>query len=167
MGIVISPQSNYAKELARWNRTTREFDEDGLPGHRPAEYQHYPLMLYKAMKLPSGKVVCMEPEPNAFLFNSPADHQRAVLAAEHFTRQCQRTVKSADEERTAKREGWCDTPAKALEHFEGLEQDIANAAAEAQYAAQRMSGKAKGELNAAQDAAGIDHVSDVKPEKRR
>lgn len=174
MPVVHNPESGYSKELLRWNLRRDQYLElpDGSPdyskpGYRPVGHEQFPLMLYKAVKNQNGKLVCMESLPSPYGFADAAQYDRACLAAEHFTKQCQKIVRSESEERDAKRQGWKDTPDEALAHAEGLEVDIANAAAEAQYAAQRMSTKARAELEAAEAAAGPNHATDVDESTKR
>lgn len=169
MPIVHNPASNYSKEMWKWDHTVREThpDDESIRGMRPAERQQYPLMLYRATKNQNGQHVCMQPTPSPYLFPDAAAYERACQAAEYFTRQCQRVVGNESEERDAKRDGWRDSPKEALAYFESLEVDMANAAAEAQYAAQRMSGKARAELEQAEEAAGQEHATDVPAEAKR
>ena len=51
MGVVISPESELGKELAKWEK--------------PYRYQHYPLMLYKARPLHGRAAVC-DPSDETF-----------------------------------------------------------------------------------------------------
>ena len=70
------------------------------PGH--------PTTLYRAMKLPNGKVVCVD---------------LRVIS------QTSKVVRNADEYYKAIGQGWCSHPNEAVERFEQQEQEIGNEAA--------------------------------------
>lgn len=144
MGIVTNPESELGKEIARWDRPRNKFDADGRPGMRCVGYEPFPVMVYRAKKLETGKVICCDINP----------------ATGEMHTGCTLTVHSDLELDQRRSEGWRDSPKDALAHFEALEREIAQAAAEAQWAAQRMSDKAQAELKAANDATS-DHVVDV------
>jgi hypothetical protein len=149
----ISPESELGKELSKWDTPKR------LGGMGPNGYEPYPRMLYKAFQRDNGKVLCMEPPPSPYLFSTAEAHERACMLAEGFTKQCQRTVESELEEERAKAEGWRNSPQDALEHYEALQRAIGDAAAEANFAAQRMTPKAQAERKA-REAATDKHVSE-------
>lgn len=50
MGVVHSPESNFSKEMARWESG---FTQYGPPG-RPYQYQAFPTRLYKAVRNADG-----------------------------------------------------------------------------------------------------------------
>lgn len=152
MGMVITPESPLGIEMARWEK--------------PYRFAQFPMMVYRAQKLPSGKVVTAAPMPPQFGWKDPAEYQRAVDEAEGITKASQRIVHTDDELRHAKNNGWRETQAAALEAFELEEQALGNAAAEAAYRVQRMSAKAQAEYKAA-DEATHEHVADVPVPKRR
>lgn len=143
MGIVINPESEYAKELHKWNTPKRE------GGYGANGYEAYPRMLYKAMQKANGQYACMEMPPPRWSFPGGIDGDNAwgaaIASAEAFTAACQMTVRSEDEERQAKNSGWRNSPIAALDFAHQVEKDIANAAAEANFAAMRMSEKAQTE----------------------
>ncbi len=174
-GPLISEASALGRELWKWDHTTREVhpadDNDLVPEHlklrgvRPAIPLEYPKLLYKAKKKANGVVSVGEVTPNAMDFERMDQYERATLYVESFNRGCQKLVKSEDEERAAKRDGWCVTQTEALDRAEGLEVDIARAAAEAIAATKRMSPKAQEEFAMA-EAATSDHVTDVTPKRK-
>jgi hypothetical protein len=133
MGLVINPESEYAKELARWNTPKR----DG--GFGPDGYEPYPRMVYQAIAR-NGKAEV----------GDPADEQ--------FSARCQLIVRSEAEYDRARAQGWRATPTEALAHAEALQIAIATAAAEASFAAQRMTPKAQAE-RAALEAKTDKHVT--------
>jgi hypothetical protein len=135
MGVVITPESELGKEMAKWERPERG-------GTRPYVYVPFPRMLYKARKRPDGRVMCMDP------------------ADESFSAQCWFVVQNELELEKAHREGWRDSPKEALDYFEGLERDIARAAAERAYSDQRLTEKARAEAAAA-EAETPEHVPDI------
>lgn len=146
MGVVRTGETEYDKELAKWEK--------------PYRFEMFPKMVYKAVKKPNGKVVCMEPPPPRLGFATDAEYLAAEAAALALQGQCARIVRSEDEYLKAKGQGWCENASEALAQFEREEQAIGDAAAEVAFAAQRMSGKAQAELAAA-DAATSAHVVDV------
>lgn len=146
MGVVIQPESELGKELAKWNK--------------PWVYVRFPQMLYKAFKRENGKVQCMEPPPVMAHFVTMPEYQRAEALAEAFTRQCQHTVQNDAEYDRARQNGWRDSVPEALAVFEAFEQDIARAAAEAAFQAQRMTAQAREELQRAESATS-EHVVDL------
>lgn len=156
MGVVISPDSELGKELAKWEK--------------PYIYQHYPLMVYKALVKENGKATVNEPIPMRYLFPpGPQGDQMwdsACRVAEELTRRCQRIVHNESEEIRAKNEGWCLKQDEALERHEAVQREIADAAAARHFTDQRMTDKAKREAAAA-DAATDAHVADVPAPKKR
>jgi hypothetical protein len=149
--VLITPESELGKELARWDTPKR------LGGMKCNGYEPFPKMVYKALKKDTGKVVCMEPEPSPIGFLTDAEYLRACSQAAAITAQCTRIVHDDDQFRQAKNEGWRESPADALEAFEALEQAVARAAAEANHAAQRMTPKAQAERKA-REAATDKHI---------
>lgn len=145
MSLMISPESALGKELATWNRPKNQRDEDGRPGMRAVGYEEFPRMLYRARKLPSGAVRCIEPAPNPLSYPDQATYQRDLAVVEQFNRGCSTIVSSAAEYERALSDGWRDSPAEALNHHEALEREIATAAAEAAAAAEKMTAKAQRE----------------------
>jgi len=150
MGIVISPESELGRELARWEQhRTKYVGDEQQPGN-PYAFRPYPRMVYQARSHPSGQTRCLTPMPQTFDYVTMDQYERALLHADTQARD----------------EGWRDTPAEALQHHEALERAIGDAAAKAAFSAQRMSSKAQRELQAA-DEATHEHVVDVKPARKR
>lgn len=168
MGIQRSSESEYEREMARWN-TPRNREVPGQPGvygFGPVGIEKYPQMLYKAFRDDNGQIKCMEPPPPLHMYLSMPEYQRAEAIAKAFTDKCQTTVRSDGEYEKARSEGWRDTVALALEHAHALEREIADAAAEEQYRVRKMSPKAQAELaqaNAETDA----HVVEVPVPKKK
>ncbi len=151
MAVVVTPESNYGKELLKWD-TPRS-----RGGMRPDRYEPFPKMLYMAQERPDGIPSVGETRDGIF-GGTPG-------AAEAFTRTCQRTVRSEAEMARALEEGWRSSPLEALARREARDKAIADVAAHRHYEDRNMSPAAQGEAKAA-DAATIEHVPEV-PEKRR
>ena len=148
-GIVINPASALGKELAKWEQYPTAYAR--RPGN-PYQYRPYPKMVYRAVQKPNGKVVCMEGPPPMHWFKDATEYQQAVLQADALEKQCFTTVHDEGEWLKAKGQGWCESPQAAIDQFEREQQVIANAAAEANHAAQRMSPKAQAERKRREDA---------------
>ena len=84
--------------------------------------------------------------PTLYGWRDQAEYTQACLEADAFNRGCQLIVHSAQEEARRVSEGWRESPAAALAEYEAQQKRYADAAAEAAYAAQRMTQKAKDEL---------------------
>ena len=145
MSVVINPESELGKELAKWDA--------------PRVHTEYPKMLYRAGSL-NGKTLCMAPPPSPFGWRDQAEYQAAIAQAESFTASCQRIVMDESQERIAKGQGWSDGPAEALAQAEKEARALGDAAAEANFAAQRMSERAQRELDEV-NALTHEHVADV------
>lgn len=158
---IVYPQSGpLAEELAKWEQhRTKYVPDDMVPGN-PYVYRPYPRAMYKAVKKANGKVVCMETPPNSYAYLDEKSYERACLEVESFNRQCYSEVKSEEEHKKARNEGWRDTPTEALQFFEACEQAIGNAAAEANWGAKRMSARAQDELKQANEQT-HEHVTDI------
>lgn len=139
MPIVRTGETEYDKEMAKWDAPRRE------GGMRPDGYEPFPKMLYFARELKNGKAAVADvPGPRGW-YSDDNTYLSAELEAQRFTSSCQRVVRNSDELERAYREGWRETPADALAHYEALQREIATAAAEANFAATRMSDKAQAE----------------------
>ncbi|HYX82165.1 MAG TPA: hypothetical protein VE714_07220 [Gemmatimonadales bacterium] len=160
MSVVILPESDLGKELAKWDTPRSQ------GGMRPDGYEPYPKMLYKAHTRDNGKVQCMEPVPVPSQFLTMEAYQHALAVHETFTRSCQLIVRSEAEHARATREGWRDSPTEAVAHVEALAREIADAAAEANFHAARMSDKAQREFKEANEAT-HEHVTDVTPRSKK
>lgn len=154
MGIVLNDESEYAKELKRWNTPKR------LGGYGPDGYEPFPAMLYKAFRHENGQTQCMEPPPQMYEFADMPSFMRAEAKAKAFTDRCQLTVRSQAQFDIEYANGWRKTAEDAIAHFEALQREIADAAAEEQFRVRRMSDAAQRELAAA-NAATEDHVVEV------
>lgn len=139
MAMLITPDSEMGKEMARWEK--------------PYRFEAYPKMLYMAQQRPDGRASVAEVDDRIF-----GGHPGS---AEAFTSRCQRIVRSEDELIRARGEGWRDTQAEAMERHESKARSIADVAAARHYEDRNMSEKARAEAQAADDAAGMDHVPAV------
>ena len=151
MPIVINPDSELGRELAKWDA--------------PRPRTEYPKMLYRAGQL-NGKTVCMAPPPSPFGWRDQAEYQAAINQAESFTASCQMIVHDEANHRRAKGQGWCESPGEALQQAEKEARALGDAAAEANFAARRMSDKAQRELDEANSLT-HEHVADVGPKTRK
>lgn len=159
MPIVRTGETEHDKELARWDLPKR------LGGHNADGYERFPLMLYKARRADNGQVKCMEAPPLIHHYDTIGAYHRAEALATAFTNQCQMTVRSESEYERARSDGWRDTQGEAIAHFEAVQREIADAAAEEQFRVRRMSEPAQAEFAAAN--AGDAHVPDPAAPKRR
>ena len=167
MPVVINPESEYAKELRKWEQFPEKVNGTMYPAGNPYVYRPFPKMLYKAQTWPrTGKAACFAPPVSPYGWPNQDQYQQALLEAEHFTTSCQRTVKDEGEYGLARGQGWCESPQDALAHYEAAQKALSDAAAEAAFMAARMSEAAQREFNAAQ-AATHEHVADVDAPKRR
>jgi hypothetical protein len=157
MPVVYSPESEYAKELARWDTPKR------LGGMNANGFEAFPCMLYKAFPHPQmqGKVLCGDPRMATGLYTDAKD----IVVAESFTRQCQRTVRDEYEMARALKEGWAQSPADALAAYEREQQQVGEAAAEEAYRVQRMSARAQAEFTAHEETTEA-HVAELPAPKR-
>lgn len=147
MGVVISPDSELGKELAKWNK----------PHDIRDPHNHFPRMLYMAQTRPDGVSSVCETNDDVFA-GKPG-------AAEAFNGRCQRIVQSEQEERIAEEQGWRHSPAEAMERHESKEKSIADAAAHRAYEDRNMSDAAKVEIAAA-EAETAGHVPEVKQKRK-
>ena len=148
MAMVISPESELGKEMAKWNK--------------PYVYRPFPKMLYRAQRRPDGIVSVGESDDMLFSRGTVA----RPGAAEAFNNSCQKTVNSEDELRRELERGWRETPGEAMAFFESREKGVSTAAAHRAYEDRNMSDKAKAEASEA-DAATMEHVAEVPVKKRR
>lgn len=176
MGRVWNPSSEECKELSKWEQHNSQYT--GFPGQEgynppgnpaPATPRPYPKMLYRAQKHPrSGKVLCLDMAPHPMHYTDMAQYDRATLEVESFNAGCTKIVQNETEHANQRGHGWRDTAHEALAHFEAMEQEIAQAAAEANFRARGMSAKAQTEFAAAHGETSL-HVTDVvgTPRSRR
>jgi hypothetical protein len=100
----------------------------------------HPTTLYRALKLPNGKVVCVD---------------LSVID------QTSKIVRSSDEYHKAVGQGWCDHPSHALEQFERFEQELGNAAGNRAFHDLRMSEKAQKEAADYEKTVPLQHVPEI------
>ncbi len=143
MPVVVNPDSEYGKELAKWNVK------------RP--FAAFPKMLYMAKKRPDGIVSVQETDDRLF-GNNPG-------AADAWTATCQKVVKDEYEMQKALEAGWRKSQAEALEHHEAREKYKGDVAAHRLYEDRNMSEAAKAEA-AEVDASTDEHVPEI-PVKRK
>lgn len=152
--------TNYAKELRKWNlpKSQGGYNTDG--GER------YPMMLYKAKK-ENGKNQAAMAEPPREMFPNDELWRRATEMAFQFNQRAQRIVKDEQEYEVARRDGWRDSIHDAVAFLNGLDDDVAKAAAHRAYEDRNMSDAAKREIREAEAAAEMNHVAEVPEKKRR
>ena len=144
MAIVITPESEYGKELARWQRK---------PNYNPdAPENQFPRMMYMANRRPDGVISVNE--------TTDAPFANLMDAHQNFNRRCQRIVKSEAEMIVALEQGWRKSQKEALERFESKESLKADAAAHRAYEDRSMGDKAKAEAARA-EAETSEHVAEV------
>ena len=179
MSMEISIFSAMGRELWTWDHTIDEVHpgdvdrprEEQLHGRRPGrggvpDYPRYPMMMYRARKTASGKILCIDVPPDPEFYADPRQYEMACLQVDAKNKTCHTVAQNEDEQRKKHAEGWSDTQPQAIAKFEGLERDISTAAAEERYRVQRMSPKAQREYAEA-DASTSEHLVDVQPKKKR
>lgn len=171
MPIVITPESELGKEMARWNTPRNQIvpGTNGEYGKKNVGYERYPAMLYLARQMRNGQWAVHAPLPNPADYQSDLNGQhylRAEQAALAFNESTSRIVRDRAEEEQAVKDGWRTSPDAALEYRTTLEEAVAEAAAERAYRDRTMSEAAKAEMAAA-EADTHEHVLDVPAPKRR
>lgn len=149
MAVIHNPESEYSRELERWNVPKR------LGGFNADGFIPFPMMLYKAFAYENGQVMCGHP------LAAVGD-----VKGEAFARRCQLSVKNKDELERARKLGWTDSPDAAIIKYEREQRTIADETAERHYRDQRMSEQARAEASAADDAT-HEHVPDVPVRRKR
>ena len=151
MAIVHNPDSDYAREMEKWNQPTSN------GGFGAARFEEYPLMVFKAFKRENGRVMCGDPLATV-----------GDAEGEAFSRSCQLIVRNNDERDRAMDDGWSTAPDKAIEKFERDMQSIAEVTAQRHFADQGLSDLAKAEAAQA-DAATHEQVpaGPITPVKRK
>ncbi len=142
MPLVVTPESEWGKELAKWNK--------------PYEFAMFPKMLYKATRREDGIVSVAEAD-DALFGGQPG-------AAESFSARCQMTVKDDRELTRFIEMGWRESPGAALEFFEEKALALGASAAHRAHDDRNMGDKAKAEAEAI-EASTPEHVAEV-PRKR-
>ena len=151
MAIVHNPDSDYAREVEKWNQPTTN------GGFGAARFEEYPLMVFKAFKRDNGRVMCGDPLATV-----------GDAESEAFSRSCQLIVRNNDERDRAMDDGWSVAPDKAIEKYELDMRYIAEVTAQRHFADQGLSDLAKAEATQA-DAATHEQVPAVPitPVKRK
>jgi hypothetical protein len=161
MAVVAQPETAAGRELAKFEQHRTKYTSDDVPPGNPYQYRQFPQMLYKANYHPIEKrMVCMADPPQLIAFATQAEFQRAENYVEQFNRSCYRIVKSEDEERIAKNDGWRNSPKEALDECERSRRAVADIAANRHYSDQTMSESARAEAASA-DASTDDHLADI------
>lgn len=143
MGVVITPESELGKELAKWNV------------RRP--FTPFPQMLYMAQKRPDGVMSVGEVHDGIF-GGQPG-------SAEAFTSRCQCIVENEQERAVKLEQGWRPTPKEAYARLQAKDDAMSTAAAHRAYEDRNMSDAAKAEIAQA-EAESEEQLAEV-PEKRR
>lgn len=133
MGVLHSPESAFAREMASHNAHHSEY---GAPG-RPYEYRPFPTRMYRAWRNPNGGKIEIKDAETA-----EDDTMRRNLESRGFV--------------------WGGQQA-AVEAWEQREREEATAAAERNYdvAHGKHSERAQQEIAAAESAAGAKHLGEV------
>jgi hypothetical protein len=154
MPVEWSDESSYKKEMKRWDRKKREggMNADG--------FEPFPRMLYKAQRHPLSNKYEVAVDRDVI----SADKTLVIFDHEQFNTSCQLIVNDQREYDQAKAEGWRDSQKEAMAYREGLEQDMARAAAERNWEDRNMSEAAKAE-SAAYESTTAEHVGEI-PEAR-
>lgn len=165
-GLAIVPGSNAAKEYAKFEQFPSKWTAGSQPGN-PYVYRPYPRMLYRASEV-NGKPLCLAVTPNSREFTDMAEYLRALNDADAFNRECQTTVKNAEEEQKAKENGYRNSPQEAVEYLWNRDRETARGAAERNYADRNMSEPAKREAEKKIQDAG-EHLAAIpeEPVKKR
>ncbi len=148
--IQVDPESNGAKEEAKWEQ---HFTSKTVGGLRPGNayvYRPFPKMIYCARQTASGKWSVGETHPSIVGFQDHNNWSRACEAADRFNTTTNKIVNSESELTQALEsgEGWRESPEDALAYRASLDREISNAAAERAYDDRRMSEKAQSERKA-------------------
>ena len=149
MGVIHNPESEYSREVERWNIPKR------LGGFNADKFEPFPLMVYKAFARENGKVMCGDPRAAG-----------GDVEGEAFARRCQLRVKDRSELDRALKLGWAESPDQAIALYEQHQLDISTETAERHYRDQRMSEKARAEASAVDEATHA-HVPDLPAPKVR
>lgn len=142
MALVVGHEKQ--KELSKWDQ--------------PYRFRKFPQMVYRAQYNPVTK------RHEVLVQRDPLAKDDAIL--EQFNNSCQLIVEGEEQLRKALDDGWRETPKEAMALHEGLQQDIARAAAERAHSDRNMSEKARSEAAAA-DAATEEQVPEVPEAGRR
>lgn len=145
-------ESFHRKELAKWNAPKR------LGGYNTNGGEEFPKMLYMARQHPKTRkwLVALSEDETTMV----GMQEKVTLDAQAFTRTCQLTVYSQEEQDKAIRAGWALSQKLALEKHETDVEDAARAAAERNWQDRNMSPAAKAESDAFEKTT-PDHVAAI------
>lgn len=168
MAILISPESPYGQELAKWNRPRNQSvagpNGEAVPGMRAPGFEMYPRMVYRTQLTHNNQTRSLMPTPDPRNYGNGEEQRLALerdglMVDDHNRRCCLKVHNDAEYERAVS-DGWRDSPADAVEHAEGLAQDIARAAAESAAGAEKMSAKAQRERKAREADQSGQHLTE-------
>ncbi len=162
----------FIKWDGHWVSSDTELGKEAQKWNKPYQYEHFPLMLYRVQRRPDNqKWSHFQEHPSRFAYTIPEQYDFACRAADAFTQSCQLIVRNEEELKRAVDSGlgWCETPDKAMEWRQKLEDQVAEAAAVRTYQDRNMSEKAKAEVAEAEAAAPFIHLDAIpeKPIRRR
>ena len=148
MAIIHNPDSEYSREMTKWN-TQKRHGGMGANGYEP-----FPKMVYQARARENGKVMCGDP------LAAVGD-----AVGEAFARSCQQIVQNQEELDKSVKQGWYDTPDLAMAGYEVAQRSMADIAAMRHFTDQRMGQTAQAEAKVADDAT-HEHLPSL-PSKRK
>lgn len=160
--------TDFEKEVAAWEMfDTRLTDRSrGIPPGRPFKGLPFPAMMFRAQRIPgNGKWAVSMSAPSFFGFKDENEHNRAIEAAQAFTKSCQMIVSDEHERAKALEQGYRDEPQQAVDFMLSRERAEGNETAERNYRDRNMSAAAKAEV-AKVEAETFGHVPEI-PEKPR
>lgn len=164
-GIARTPGSPFLQEMSKFEQFHSSWTA-GTPGPgNPYRYRPFPKMLYRA-KHYNGKALCMAAPPDTYAFTDPRDYERALIAAEKFTNDCQCIVQNEEEYQRAMENNWRESPQEAVELLLAKDRAVGDATATRLWEDRNMSPQAQAEAEAAVAEAGGEHLPEI-PEKRR
>lgn len=158
-GIVVTPGSNFAKEVSRFEQFPSQYTAGSAPGN-PYTYRPYPKMLYRAQHY-NGKASCMATVADQGEYKDYREYERAVEMADRFTAKCQRVVGSEEERARAMEDGWRESPQEAIDYLIARDAAVGKEAAHRNYDDRNMSELAKREIAAAEAASDGQHVAEI------
>lgn len=149
MGVVYTPESEYAKELVKFEQHVTPLTMAvGKPPGNPYVYRPFPAMLYKMRRRDDGVPMIIDPQNEAW------------SAGNYMTVNDERELSRAVEA------GWRPSVKEAEEFFHSRERATSNAAAERAYTDARMSEPARREAAVA-EAETHEQLPEIPEKKRR
>ncbi len=160
MPIIITPDSEESLALAKWEQFPGKYATQEQVGN-PYRFRPYPQMLYLATVREDGRIVCQEDAPVITRPGKDGEDEYAFRLKLWDQRQkaTQRVVQSDSERAQAEAVGWRASAAEAMAYQESLQQAMAQAAAEANFAAGKMSSKAQADRRQ-REAASDKHLTE-------